>query len=279
MIGFVVFTLAAIGLLVAASAFGRADRLSVLLTGDSLGEVDASLSGLDKVTASLLANQNVMAMFPVSLRSDLALVGESSHEFVRRIVAISLASLSLGLIVMSQAGLQGLLVIWLGLVGSVASSMSRVRTTAERLRTEMLEAVTGFLEFVRLAGQTTSIEGAMREGLRLSSAWPFERIRVMVAVTDRRGEPPWVALGDLGRRYEIDQLVELSGVLAVAAEQSVSVAQAIEAKSKSLRSQVTENEIAAAEAATTTLTIPIAIIGVAVFGLVLAGAVMQLSLS
>lgn len=279
MIGFVLGTVAAIGILIAKSAFGRRERLATLLSDNALELEAPAGGGLDRITAAVLANPTIMGLFSESLRADLTLIGESSHAFVRRIVAIGIAVVALGLLIMSAAGPQGLVIIWLGLLTTVASSVSRVRTAAQHLRTEMLEAVTGFLEFVRLAGQTTSIEGAMREGLLLSDAWPFQRMRTMVAVTDRRGEPPWVAVGELGRRYGIDQLSELGGVLGIASNQSVAVAQAIEAKSATLRRQVTEDEVAAAEAATTTLTIPIAIIGIAIFGLVLTAALMQLTIT
>ncbi len=157
----------------------------------------------------------------------------------------------------------------------IAGAISDVRTKARRRRREMLEAVASYVEFTRLAAQTQLVEVAMSSAARCGATWPFRTIDNVFAAAQRRNDPPYVGLAELGRTFDIPDLLELAGALEVAATEGTRIQDTLAAKSQSLRRRLTEEEVRDAESRTEQINIPLTGLGICVFVLVIAPALLS----
>ena len=171
-----------IGALVAASAFGVAEPLERVWARDERNADAAAWLSLDNPTplgiaGSLIAR--LMSAEPVAgildgspFDQDLAVVGQDRVDFAAHVLVKAAITLGVGGFVAvfkpadSVATSRVVGVTILAALLMVLLSVQTIQNQAKRRRVEILEAVTAFVEFTRLASHTQSVEGAIRASAR-----------------------------------------------------------------------------------------------------------------
>jgi|GEM_PF-3327963 len=281
MIGLLLGAMLGLGVAVSATAFGPASPLSELLNDSEAGLSNRSGSTSSwpgrRLLARLVEQRAVDDLFVgTRFESDLAVCERSRVDFVAISAAKSTVPFVLLLVFQYLAQLgRGATTVLVALAGSLILALTEVRAVqneADQRRTDMLRAVTAYIEFARIAAHTQSVEGAMRSSARMGATWPFRLIERVFDQARRRGEPPWTGLAQLGELYDLREITELAGALEIAAEEGTHVQEMLAAKASSLRRRMTQAEVAEADAATEKLSVPMALIGLTIFGLLLAPA-------
>lgn len=280
MIGLLLGAVFGLGVAVTATAFGPATPLSELLHDPSSGVPKPETAGQwpgRRLFARLVEARAVDDLFVgTRFASDLAVCEKSRVDFVAATAAKSTVPFVLLLIFLYFAELgRGLTALLVALAGSLILALTEVRqiqNESNQRRTDMLRAMTAYIEFARIAAHTQSVEGAMRSSAEMGATWPFRLIERVFDRARRRGAPPWIGLAQLGEVYGLREITELAGALEIAAEEGTYVQEMLAAKASSLRRRMTEAEVAEADAATEKLSVPMALIGLTIFGLLLAPA-------
>lgn len=284
MIGLVVGAGFGLGIALAASSFGASVGLGELLADDHGDRNDDLLARERRWPGRRWFARAVEAPAANDLftgtrfGSDLTVCERARVDFVATIAGKAAIVSVLTIVVARQSPIGGgiralLLAVGAALIVALVD-VRRVQEEAELRRTDMLRALTAYIEFARLAAHTQSIEGAMRASARMGATWPFRVIERVFEQARRRGAPPWSGLAELGARYDMREVTELAGALEVAAAEGTHVQEMLSAKASSMRRRMTEVEVAEADSATQKLAVPIAVIALTIVGLLLAPAVL-----
>jgi tight adherence protein C len=194
------------------------DRLEVLAAerGWRLGRVRSDLAVMNRTMGSLLTTKVLLGLA-------LMAVAPATWTAVRVIgvpvpfavpLAVSLA---------------------LGLLGFVLPDLA-LRAEADRRRQEFRRTVGIFLDLVamNLAGGR-GLPEALLTASTISEHWSLVRIRQALANARLLGMTPWQALGELGENLGVDELRDLSGALALAADDGAKIRASLAARAATLR--------------------------------------------
>lgn len=206
---------------------------------------------------------------------DLLIVGWTRAQLAARKVALA----ALGLLTPT---LMGLLLILAGIdlpfaipsvVGLVLAAFlwtlpsAEVRETAAKARAEFRTALSSFLDLVALERKARgSVSEALASAAAISECGPFRDIRAALDRGNYAGTTPWVALRDLGRRLDVEELENLGNIAEVAADGG-KVYQTLTAESRALRHAQLAEARASANAASERMSMPVALltVGLALF--------------
>ena len=136
------------------------------------------------------------------------------------------------------------------------------RLTAQQRRTDFRYAIASYLDLVALergagAGPTESLEAAAEIG----GGWAFQRIRAALDAARRGGQAPWTALATLAAQVGISELADLADIAEVAGQEGAKILQTLAARAESMRSQALSADRASAGSKSTTMVVPIALLG------------------
>ena len=138
-----------------------------------------------------------------------------------------------------------------------------VRAEAARRRRDFTHAFISYLQLVRLArtaGAGTS--EALEYAARIGDGWAFARI---AAVLDGRRPRPRAALGPPGRPRRGHRgprsVAELAGTAEIAGTEGAKIAATLAARTESLRGRMLADTRARASSRTTTMIVPLTLLG------------------
>src|SRR6266516_1639017 len=114
------------------------------------------------------------------------------------------------------------------------------------------------------AGAGTS--EALEYAARIGSGWPFARIAAALQAARTAHEPPWRHLAALGEEIGVPEVSELAGTAEIAGSEGTKIAATLAAKTESLRGQLLADTRSRANSRTTTMIVPLSLLGL---GLVL----------
>lgn len=151
------------------------------------------------------------------------------------------------------------------LVAAVAGSAAlgffvpdlRLRRAAVRRRTDVVSALSGFLDLVTVllaggAGMETALHAAARAG----DGWTFEQLRRMLVAARSTRQSVWAVCGELGQRIAVPELVELGAALQLAGEEGARIAHTLSTRADVLRARVLAGVEAAAQSASERMGLP-----------------------
>lgn len=139
-----------------------------------------------------------------------------------------------------------------------------VRSAAERRRADFRHAVSAYLDMVRLAfGGGLGPSEALERAPRLSGGWAFTRINDAVQSARHSRIPPWEALARLGDQIGVDELADLADLADLAGNEGAKIADTISAYTQQMRTRRLADMRDQAGARTTSMTVPIACLGLA----------------
>ena len=132
---------------------------------------------------------------------------------------------------------------------------------AER-RTDFRHALTSYLDLVALergagAGPTEALEAAAEIG----AGWAFERIGAALDRSRRSGAAPWTGLAALAAETGVGELADLADIAEVAGQEGARILETLSARAISMRTEALAADRARAGARSTTMVIPIALLG------------------
>jgi hypothetical protein len=223
-------------------------------------------TGLQRAAASIgLA----MPWLPVPA-ADLALLGQDTEGFLASKVICGLLGLATIPVLDALLELGGARLplavpavasVLLGVLLFFAPDLV-TRVNAAEKRADFRHALTSYLDLVALergagAGPTEALEAAAEIG----QGWAFQRIASALDQARRSGAAPWTALAELAAQTGVSELADLADIAEVAGHEGARILETLAARAASMRAQALAADRAKAGARSTTMVVPIALLG------------------
>jgi Flp pilus assembly protein TadB len=199
--------------------------------------------------------------------ADLALLGQDWERWLSSKVICGLTGLA---IVPALTALAGYRPSWtIPAVVSLALGTGLfftpdmvIRVNAAERRTDFRHALTSYLDLVALergagAGPTQALEAAAQIG----GGWAFARIGAALDASRKAGRPPWEGLAALAAETGVVELADLADIAEVAGQEGARILQTLAARAESMRTEALAATKAKAGARSTTMVVPIALLG------------------
>ncbi|HEY7016366.1 MAG TPA: type II secretion system F family protein [Streptosporangiaceae bacterium] len=202
--------------------------------------------------------------------TDLALLGKDREGWIASKVACGLLGLVFPPLLAGLAMLAGTNLPWtFSVVASLVFGAALffapdlvTRVNAAERRNDFRHALTSYLDLVALergagAGPTEALEAAAEIG----DGWAFQRISGALAAARRSGAAPWTALAGLARETGVSELADVADIAEVAGHEGAKILETLTARAASMRAQALASDRAKAGARSTTMVVPIALLG------------------
>jgi Flp pilus assembly protein TadB len=202
--------------------------------------------------------------------TDLALLGKDREAWIASKVGYGLLGLAFPVLLAGLATFAGTGVSWsVPVIASLACGAALffapdlvTRVNAAERRNDFRLALTSYLDLVALergagAGPTEALEAAAEIG----GGWAFRRISGALDAARRSGAPPWTALSRLARETGIAELADIADIAEVAGHEGAKILDTLAARAASMRAQALAADRAKAGSRSTTMVIPIALLG------------------
>jgi hypothetical protein len=202
--------------------------------------------------------------------ADLALLGKDRASWIASKVGCGLLGLAVPPLLAGLASVAGVGLGWsapavislLCGVGLFFAPDLVTRVNAAERRTDFKRALTSYLDLVALergagAGPTEALEAAAEIG----DGWAFRRIAAALDAARRAGAAPWTALARLARETGISELGDVADIAEVAGQEGAKILDTLAARAASMRAEALAADRATAGSRSTTMVIPIALLG------------------
>jgi len=137
-----------------------------------------------------------------------------------------------------------------------------VRTNAAEKRLDFRYALTSYLDLVALErGAGAAPTQALEAAAQIGGGWAFARISGALAAARKAGRPPWEGLADLAVQTGVPELIDLAEIAEVAGHEGASIMQTLAARAESMRAEALSATKAKAGSRSTTMVVPIALLG------------------
>ncbi|MEO3861328.1 type II secretion system F family protein [Acrocarpospora sp. B8E8] len=139
-----------------------------------------------------------------------------------------------------------------------------VHADATRRRVQFRHAISSYLDLVALErGAGAAPNQALENAAQLSHGWAFSRIAAVLEQARRTQVPPWEGLARLSGETDVGELADLADIAELAGNEGARILDTLIAKAESMRAAAMAESIAQANSRTTTMVIPIALLGMA----------------
>lgn len=225
--------------------------------------------GPDTSARSLSRHLSALSWLPVPA-VDLALLGQDTEQWMSSKVVCGLLGLcvipamELLLVLAGQhASLTVPAVASLALgTGLFFAPDLVVRVNAAEKRTDFRYALTSYLDLVALErGAGAAPTQALEAAAQIGGGWAFARISSALAAARKAGRPPWEGLADLAAQTGVHELIDLAEIAEVAGHEGASIMQTLAARAESMRGEALAATKAKAGSRSTTMVVPIALLG------------------
>jgi len=202
--------------------------------------------------------------------ADLALLGQDRERWFSNKIICGLAGLGIVPALTALFTLAGYQPSWtvpavvsLGLgIGLFFTPDLVIRINAAERRADFRHALTSYLDLVALergagAGPTDALEAAAQIG----GGWAFARIEAALDASRNAGRPPWEGLSALAAETGVVELADLADIAEVAGHEGARILQTLAARAESMRAEALAATKAKAGARSTTMVVPIALLG------------------
>jgi Flp pilus assembly protein TadB len=150
----------------------------------------------------------------------------------------------------------------LAAVGLFFAPDAAVRVDAAKRRAEFRRTLTCYLDLVSLERAAGAAPNqALEAAAEICDEWVFQRIAAALHRSRRAQEPPWEGLAALGDDLGIAELSDIAEIAQLAAGEGAKILDTLMAKAQSMRDQHLAEARTGANASTTTMVIPIALLG------------------
>ncbi len=279
-----------VALIIAALTPTRPDLLAVLAGPTRPGPETTEETNPDGASGlSMLQRRLETALAATRLASpdaDLKVIGMRRGEYLTTRITLTVAALLIGPIyglIFAMFGLPIPAAIPAG-IGAIAAAItwvavaSHVASKADVARRNVRHALVAFLQLMALYRAGGSGTGAaLDQAAATSDTWVFRRIAAAIASATRAGKTASAGVGNLATELGIGELADLSAITDSATTQGATIYATLMARATSLRAQLQADEIAAAHVASGRMSIPKAILTMAVMAFLLYPALITLT--
>jgi Flp pilus assembly protein TadB len=137
-----------------------------------------------------------------------------------------------------------------------------VRVNAAEKRLDFKYALTSYLDLVALErGAGAAPTQALEAAAQIGGGWAFARISSALTAARNAGRPPWDGLADLAAQTGVPELIDLAEIAEVAGHEGASIMQTLAARAESMRAEALAATKAKAGSRSTTMVVPIALLG------------------
>lgn len=213
---------------------------------------------LDRIARALVEQLHRRGRDLTRLNQDLAVTGTTLEAHVARSVGLALVGLLAPTAVLTVLRGLGLAlpllvgpVLGAGLAAAMVLVVHRELTdTAQRRRAEFRRTLSIYLDLVAMSMQAGRGHAeALPASAAIGSGWAFTDLRDAIDGARFAGITPWAALGRLGQRLGVRELVDLEGALQLANDDGAKIKATLTARAGTLRAQrIADAEAAAAQA-------------------------------
>ncbi len=179
------------------------------------------------------------------LTPDLAITGRDLHSWLAKLTALTLGFGSAPVLLTAGRRLRGddVAVLWAPVLAAVLCvaviglSVKDLRAEATRRREEYTRALSIYLDLVAMsmeAGQGHA--QALPAAAQIGTGRVFTEIRRTIDLAPSKGVSAWQALGELGERYRIPELVSLRSSIELAQDDGARVKASLIARAETMRS-------------------------------------------
>lgn len=211
-------------------------------------------------------------------QKELALLGKTPEQYTLSLVlsalvglaippvlsaALSMLGASLPFVVPTAAGL-GLAAVF------VLVAHSDVLAKAKRARREFRQAVCTYLDLVAL--QLSAAHGpvqSLERAAAVCDGWVFERLRESLRMAQMQMHSPWDELRDLSEKIGVPELGDVGAIVQASGTEGAQVHETLRVRADSLRDQIRTDNLARAEAITSRLDVPGALLVFVLVGFVM----------
>ena len=208
--------------------------------------------------------------------ADLALTGTTASRMALEKVGYGVVGLMFPVLLTAILSIAGLampaaLPMAAGVAIGVAMSFLpevELRRRAGQARTQMRRTVCTYLELVALerAADAGAVE-ALERAAAIGQGPGFALIRESLLRARLEGRTPWVQLAALSDELAVPELGDVADIMRLSGEDGAAVLPTLRARAASLRTSLLQAEVAAANAASERMSIPVALLGVAFMAL------------
>ncbi|WUI00389.1 type II secretion system F family protein [Spirillospora sp. NBC_00431] len=233
---------------------------------DSAGVPGTDPAGLKARLAARLAGPGGL---PVPSK-DLALLGKTPEQHVLTKVGCALLGLLLPGVPAFTAAISGMSVpvtipVGAGLAMAVALFLApdvAVRVDASKRRSEFRRVLITYLDLVALERAAGAAPNeALETAARVSGGWVFRRIAAVLERARRAQEPPWEGLARLGADVGVEEMADIADIARIAGDEGAKILETLTAKAEAMRGEQLADAVSGANANTTTMVIPISLLG------------------
>jgi hypothetical protein len=136
------------------------------------------------------------------------------------------------------------------------------RVNAAERRADFRHALTSYLDLVALErGAGAAPTEALEAAAALGGGWAFARIAAALDGARRASRAPWAGLAALAAETGVPELADLADIAGVAGQEGTRIIDTLTARAASMRSQALSQDRARSGSRSTTMVIPIAMLG------------------
>jgi hypothetical protein len=203
-------------------------------------------------------------------RRDLDLLGQTPERFVTNKIGCFLLGLAVPVMPSLVAAASGLtfpfaVPVGAGLIAAIALFFApdlSVRVDAAKRRDEFRRTLTSYLDLVALERAAGAHPNqALEAAAQVSGEWVFRRIAAVLDRARRANEQPWDGLARLGEETGVSELADIADIARIAGHEGAKVLDTLMAKTESMRRQHLSEALSESNGRTTTMVIPVALIG------------------
>lgn len=152
-----------------------------------------------------------------------------------------------------------------------------VREEAKAARTEFTRALSAYVDLVALERNAgAGPRQAMEDAAEVGDNWVFSRIASELARSRWIGIPPWDALTALSEDLDLPELAELGDIMRLSGEEGTQVYSTLRARSAAMRAKLTSDDLAAANATSEKMTIPMSALALVFLALLIVPSIFRL---
>lgn len=166
------------------------------------------------------------------------------------VAADKILGIGLPLVLPAGAGLALAVIFWF-------LPDATIRAKATRARAEFVQAVVAYLQLSAIQRTAAGAQETLYATAELGRSWPFERIRQELTRARWARVQPWDALTQLGEQTHIPEVSEVGDIMRLAGDSNAAVADTLAERAIGLQSRIMSEEWAKANAATSSMAVPI----------------------
>ncbi len=167
----------------------------------------------------------------------------------------------------AMVGFGGQVPLWLAIFGAAVGfrwSDASLHAAAEQRRGQIRHTLAVMLHLLSISlARGAGVEQALDEASSICTGWAADRLRQVLTTARVLRQPPWQALGQLGDDTGVTELTELAAAMALAGTEGARVRASLSARAAAMRQAATAEMETEAERASSHMSVPLLVLGLA----------------